>query len=624
MKKKIPILLAVFALAIALLALHKGTAAQAGAAMGEKGSFTLYIMHTNDVHAHFEQINKYGGTCSQDAAAAGKCFGGVARRATEIKKIRAEHPDALLLDAGDEFQGTLFFNQYQGKAAQKFMNMLGYNAMVVGNHEFDSGPKVLAEFIKGAKFPVLGANVDASQDPYLKGLLKPYVILNVNGHKVGIIGVTTEMTSILSSPGDKVKFSDPIETAQKYAKELESKGVNIIILLSHLGYNRDQELAKKVAGIDIIVGGHSHTFLANNNKKAAGPYPTVVESPRKEPVLIVTAKAYGQYLGYLQATFNQDGVATAWEGEPILLDKNIPEDPQVLAVVKELAKPLEKLRHTVIGKAAVDLDGERSHCRFAECTMGDLVTDAILWKMKDQGIQIALQNGGGIRASIPAGDVTVGQVLEVLPFGNTVATFEIKGSDLLAALENGVSKADNPENEGTGRFLQVAGLRYSWDPSQPVGHRIVSAEVRNADGTYSPIDPNATYKVAANNYIRHGGDGYSMFKEHAINPYDYGPLLADVVIDYIKAHSPVSVKLEGRIKKVKAQPTATPTAVPTATPTTAPTATPKPKPTATLAPSPTPSPAPKATSSSWIWPVALLALVIVLGAIWAIARGKNE
>ncbi len=582
--------------------------------------FTLVIMHTNDVHAHIEQFNKYGGFCDEEAAAEGKCFGGVARRMTKIKEIRAEYPDALLLDAGDEFQGTLFFTQYKGKATLEFMNWLGYNAMTVGNHEFDAGPATLAEFVRGANFPVLGANVNAEADPDLQGLLKPYEVLTVGGTQVGVIGVVTPLTGILSSAGPNVQFTDPVEAVQKYAAELEDQGVNIIIVLSHLGYVADQDLAAQVEGVDIIVGGHTHTFLSNTSDKAKGPYPTVVESARGEPVLIVQDGSYAKYLGFLKVDFSADGVAQTWDGEPILLDATVEQDPEVLARVEELAAPLNELRQKVIGETAVDLDGSRESCRFRECTMGNLVTDAILWATQAQGVQIALQNGGGIRASIPAGPVTVGQVLEVLPFGNTIATFEIKGADLLAALENGVSRAENPENEGTGRFLQVAGLRYSWDPTKPVGERIVSVEVRNEDGSWSPLDPDAVYKVAANNFIRNGGDEYSMFAEKAMNAYDFGPLLADVVMDYIAEHSPVRAEIEGRITQVTAEEaTETPTEEATVAATEEATEAPQPEPTQapaeTEAPEPTPMPEPEPSGgvSPWVW---VVGLIVVAGAAW--------
>ena len=182
--------------------------------------------------------------------------------------------------------------------------------------------------------------------------------------------------------------------------------------------------------------------------------------------------------------------------------------------------------------------------------MGDLVADAMLASQASEGVQIVITNGGGIRSSLNAGDITVGGVLEVLPFNNTVATFGLKGADVVAALENGVSRAENPDNEGTGRFPQVSGVRFSWDGSKPVGERVSTVEVQNADGTFSPIDPEATYKLASNNFNRTGGDDYSMFAENAIDPYDFGPTLSEVVGDYVKANSPLTVELDGRITRL--------------------------------------------------------------------------
>ena len=496
------------------------------------GEYTLTILHTNDVHANYD--------------------GTLARQTTLIKQIRAEGGNVLLVDAGDRFLGTLFYKLYKGEMAQWAMNYQKYDAMAVGNHEFDDGPANLAKFIKGANFPVLSANLDVSADPDLNGLIKPWVVVEVGGEKIGIVGLTTEDVDILSSPGPNVKVLSAVESLKQAVLDLTDLGVNKIIALTHLGYEVDKELASQVDGVDVIVGGHSHTCLGDV-KGSAGPYPTVVNSPSGQPVLIVQACSKLKYMGRLNVTFDADGVPVKWDGGLIKVkDENVPEDPEVAAEVAKRAEPIEKLKSEIIGETQVDLVGERSVCRFEECNMGNLITDAILWKMKDQGIQIALQNGGGIRASIPKGPISRGQILEVLPFGNTIATFEIKGSDLLAALENGVSRAENPENEGTGRFLQVAGLRYVWDPTKPVGQRIVKVEVRNPDGTYSPLDPNAVYKVAANDFMRRGGDDYKVLAEKAMNAYDYGPPLDEAVAEYIQAHSPVAPKVEGRIQRVEA------------------------------------------------------------------------
>ncbi|GAB4453614.1 MAG: bifunctional UDP-sugar hydrolase/5'-nucleotidase [Anaerolineae bacterium] len=512
----------------------------------EGGDFSLTVLHTNDVHARVDQFDSRGNTCDEEEAAANECFGGAARVKTAADAVRAEVANTVFVDAGDQFQGTLFFNQYQGAEAQEMTTLLGYDAMTIGNHEFDSGPGTLGSFLRGVNFPVVSANMDVSAEPELAGLIQPYAVLDVNGEQVGVIGATTVETGILSSPGPNVVFNEVAASVQAAVDELTAQGVNKIIALTHIGYPADQELAAAVTGLDVIVGGHSHTLLSNTDEDAAGPYPTVVDASDGSPVLIVTNGAYAKNLGRLNVSFDADGVVTEYSGDPIPLDSTVAQDEAVQSRVQELAAPVEALKNQVIGSAAVDLDGERTTCRFAECTMGNLITDAMLWKTQGEGTQIAITNGGGIRASIAAGDVTVGDVLTVLPFGNLISTFELSGADVVAALENGVSRAENPENEGTGRFPQVSGLRYVWDSASPVGSRIKAVEVMGEDGSYSQIDLTATYKVASNDFMRGGGDGYEVFVT-AANAYDFGPSLDEAVQQYIAQNSPVEVVLEGRI-----------------------------------------------------------------------------
>ncbi|MCB0043308.1 MAG: 5'-nucleotidase C-terminal domain-containing protein, partial [Caldilinea sp.] len=400
--------------------------------------------------SHIEQFDGFSGSCSEEEAAAGECFGGIARRATMLAELRASATNPILVDAGDQFQGSLYYTQYRGQEAADYMPMLGYQAMAVGNHEFDDGPANLAKFIDAVGLPVLSANIDASADPDLAGKIAASTVLDVDGEQVGIIGLTTDTTPTSSSPGDTVSFGEYVASLEPVIADLEAQGINKIILLSHIGYADDQTLAAAIDGIDVIVGGHSHTLLSNTAEEASGPYPTVVNAPSGNPVLIVQDGAYGKYLGNLEVTFDADGVASSWQGDPILLDASVAEDADVLTMVAKLAQPLEELRSTVVGQSTGILDGSRESCRFGECTMGNIVTDAMLWATQNDGTQIAIENGGGLRASIEAGDVTMGNVLEVLPFGNTLATFGLKGSDLLLALENGVGRAENPDNEGTG------------------------------------------------------------------------------------------------------------------------------------------------------------------------------
>jgi len=225
----------------------------------------------------------------------------------------------------------------------------------------------------------------------------------------------------------------------------------------------------------------------------------------------------------------------------------VPMDPEVQALVEKFRAPLDELQQTVVGNTTDLLDGDRASCRFAECTMGDFVAEAVLWSTASEGTQIAIINGGSFRSSIVQGDITLGNILEVLPFSNTISTFEIKGSDVIAALENGVSRAHSAVNEGTGRFPQVAGLRYTWSPDKLPGERVLSVEVESANGNFAPIDPYTTYKVATNDFLRKGGDGYVVFANDAQNAYDAGANLEDVVAEYVKAHTPINPKLDGRI-----------------------------------------------------------------------------
>jgi len=497
-----------------------------------EGPIIVTILHTNDTHAHLEPFEPFNQPLQ----------GGVAWRYTAIQQVKAEGGNVILVNAGDAFQGTLFFNRWQGEEEAYFMNALGYQAMAVGNHEFDSGPATLASFVQKADFPVLSANIDASAEPELAGLIPAYTILDVASEKIGVFALTTEDAAFSSSPGPNIVFKDATESARQAVAELEAQGINKIIALTHLGYSVDLTLAAAVDGIDVIVGGHSHTLLGDM-EGAEGPYPSVVTSPAGDTVLIVHAYEWGKYLGRLNVTFTADGKVESYGGEPIFIDESIAEDADIAAAVAEFAAPIEELKATVVGHTEVNLEGRKALLRSQETNLGNLICDAMLWKTAAENTQVCLQNAGGIRASIPPGDVTMGQVLEVLPFGNLIATFGLKGSDVWAALENGVSLYEDQE----GRFPQIGGLKYTFDPSQDVGSRIVRVEVKNPDGSYSPIDLGAVYRVASNDFMRGGGDGYDVFAENAIDPYDAGAVLADAVAEYIGNQSPVSPTVEGRI-----------------------------------------------------------------------------
>lgn len=523
-----------------MLAVSAGTA---------QADYVLDILHTNDVHSRIQSVNKYNSTCAVEDEAEGKCFGGMARIKARIDERRAalaqDNANVLVLDAGDQFQGSLFYTTYKGEVAAELLNMIRPDAMAVGNHEFDDGAETLSKFVDKAEFPVISANTSAYFEPLLKDKLPGYVIVEKGGEKIGIVSVVAADTKELSSPGDNVAFAGEISVLKSAIPEIQSQGVNKIIALTHVGLAMDKQIAASVSGIDVIVGGHSHSLLSNGEESAAGPYPVWVENPDGVKVPIVQAGAYSKYLGEISVNFNDEGVVTAAYGEPHLLDSSVTPDAAVAARVAELAAPIEELKKKPVGETAAVIDGDRSSCRVGECAMGNLVADAMLERVKGQGVTIAIQNGGGLRASIDEGLITMGEVLEVLPFQNSLSTFELKGSDVMAALENGVSQVE----EIKGRFPQVSGLRFSWDDSaEPLKGRVKQVQVM-ADGKWSDLDPDATYKVVSNDFMRGGGDGYAVFKDKGLNAYDYGPGLEEVVADHLAANSPYKPYTDGRILK---------------------------------------------------------------------------
>ena len=512
-----------FLTATAALALMTGAAS---------ADYTLTILHTNDFHARFEPISKYDSGCSAEDDAEGKCFGGSARLVTAIEEARARSNNSILVDGGDQFQGTLFYTYYKGQLAAEMMNKMGYDAMTVGNHEFDDGPEVLRGFMDAVNFPVLMSNADVSAEPLLADTLAKSVVIERGGEKLGLIGLTPEDTDELASPGPNVTFSDPVAAVQGEVDKLTAEGVNKIIVLSHSGYGTDQRVAAETTGVDVIVGGHSNSLLSNTSDRADGPYPTMVGD-----TAIVQAYAYGKFLGELNVTFDDAGAITSATGEPLLIDASVLADEATAARIAEAAAPLDEIRNKVVAETAQEIVGVREECRARECAMGNLIADAMLARVKDQGIYIAIQNGGGIRASIDAGEVTMGEVLTVLPFQNTLSTFQVTGATIVEALENGVSQHE----EASGRFPQVAGMSYAFDLSKEPGSRISDVMVGGA-----PIDPDKIYGVVSNNFIRNGGDGYAMFKD-AMNAYDFGPDLADVTAEFIAANAPYTPYKDGRI-----------------------------------------------------------------------------
>ncbi len=509
------------------------SAALALAAGAAHADYSLTILHTNDFHDRYEPISAFDSTCSAEDNEAGECFGGVARLITALGEARGRAGDnVLLVDGGDQFQGTLFYTYYKGEMTAEFMNQLGYDAMTVGNHEFDDGPEVLRAFVDAVEFPVLMSNADVSGEEMLADAIQKSTIIERGGEKIGLIGLTPLDTPELASPGPNIVFTPPADAVQAEVDRLTEEGVNKIVVLSHSGFGVDKQVAENTTGVDVIVGGHSNTLLSNTQEGAVDVYPVMVGD-----TAIVQAYAYGKFLGELNVTFDDEGKIIEASGEPILIDGQVAEDQAALDRVAELAQPLEEIRNRVVASTTAPIEGNRDVCRAMECEMGNLVADAMLDRVKDQGIVAAIANSGGLRASIDEGEVTMGEVLTVLPFQNTLSTFQVSGADIMAALENGVGQIE----EGAGRFPQVAGMTFAVDPAAEPGSRVSDVTIAG-----EPLDPEATYGLVSNNYVRNGGDGYKMFVD-AENAYDFGPDLADVTAEYMAAQGDYKPYTDGRI-----------------------------------------------------------------------------
>ncbi|XP_066280832.1 snake venom 5'-nucleotidase-like [Branchiostoma lanceolatum] len=516
-------------------------------------SFNLSILHTNDVHSRIEEANAFGGRCRPGRP----CFGGVARLASKVQEVRSTDDNVILLDAGDWFQGTLWYYFFRSSVLSQFTNELRYDAMTIGNHEFDDGVEELVTFLRDVNFPVVSANINTSREPELRSLFSPSVVLNVSGEYLGIVGYTTTDTPFISDSGNNLVFSAVVASVQAEVDKLLDQGVNKIIALGHAGILVDQEVASRVRGVDIVVGGHTNTFLYTgpppSTEEPYDVYPIAVYPDHAtSPVLVVQAYAFGKYLGHLRVTFDDDGKVTQWAGNPILLDDTVPKDANISAEVARLAASLANKTEESVGTTQVLLGGE---CKSGECNIGNLITNSMVHhniKHPDEtswnDVAIAVLNSGGIRSIIDQGSITVGDVVGCIPFENTIDIVELRGEDVLRMLEHSAILIGHP------RFLQVSGLRVVYDKTKAPGHRVVKVDALCSTGClipeYRPLDPTASYKIIMPTFLANGGDGYNMIAENKTAHYIPGDLDTDILIEYIKTASPVSVGLEGRIRVI--------------------------------------------------------------------------
>ena len=504
-------------------------------------------------------------------------MGGLARIRTRVEQTRSQAENSLLLHAGDAVQGTLYFTRYHGDADMAALNLLGVDAMAVGNHEFDKGPELLARLAGEADFPLLGANIDISGEPRLQGKIKPYVIRTIGDERVGIIGLITPETAFSSTPGKTVSFDDVAAAAKSMVAKLEAMGVNKIIALTHQGYEQDIALAGAVDGIDLIVGGHSHTLLGEKDApgmRIGGPYPTRIVSPDGSPVYIVQAWAKGRELGTIRVGFDADGEIKTYEADPVIVlgdrfkrkdDSGkkqivegeaktaileairatpgiavVEEDPAMAALIAPYAKGVREMETKAIARVTENLPhvrvpgfdryGKRDDCPSGSL-VAPLVADSLVWKANTNGLRVdlSLQNAGGVRTALQKGELTVGDVYTLLPFGNTLVVLELSGTEVREAIEQA---ADAALHGNSGAFPYPGNARFSFDPHASSGNPVTDIQIRGEDGAWQPLESGRTYRVAVNSFIAAGGDSYNVLKKAAGYRYDTGFVDAQTFMDY--------------------------------------------------------------------------------------------
>jgi 5'-nucleotidase/UDP-sugar diphosphatase len=490
-------------------------------------SYRITVLHNNDNHGRFwkNEDGEYG----------------MAARATLIQAIRAEVTaqggNVLLLDAGDPNTGVPESDTQNAEPDFKAMNAMGYQAMAVGNHEFDKPISVLKQQINLAKFPVLSANITQEG----KYLFSPYTIFNLQGVKVAVMGLTTPDTAKLVFPENvkNIVFNNPIQTAQKLVPTLKQKA-DVIIAATHLGYYEngkggsqaagDVELARAVSGIDLIVGGHSHTLVcmkAPNQLDTSFQPGQKCQPDQQNNTTIVQAGEWGKYLGRADFEFkNGQFQLINYQLIPVNLKKKIKdeagkeskvfatqeikESPEILALLEPYQSKGDQLLSQAVGQLKGQLDGSREKVRVQATNMGEFVAAAMKEKTK---ADFAIMNSGGVRASLSEGTITYRDLLKVQPFGNTIAYIELTGQQAFVLLQTAVKMTP-----GSGAFPQFSGIELLIENNQ-IKSAMVGGQVLSLD---------KTYRIAMNNFMASGGDGYPNFKKHP-SYVDTGFVDADVL-----------------------------------------------------------------------------------------------
>ncbi len=570
----------------------------------------ITLLHINDHHSHLDQDTLT--LTLPDASGVARPVqvptGGFPRVISALRTLGDQQPNVIRIHSGDAVTGDLYFNLNQGQADADLMGLACFDTFTLGNHEFDSRDQGLAGFLEMLERTpcppvVLSANVrfgaNSPLSPAVRpNAVKPYTILERDGQKIGLIGVTIAgKTKNSSRPDPDTHFLDEQNTVQEHIDELRAQGVNKIIVQSHIGYKRDRKLARNLRGVDVIVGGDSHSLLGPPDLqalglKAEGPYPTVERSADGHPVCVVQAWQYAQVVGRLAVRFDENGIVQSCQGQPWLLagtsvthnGKPLPANERQAILSALEANPVVLLTEPARDAQGLLAPYAQTKQRFGEQVLvrntsnlclrrvpgttldparsalgtvcnenphviahGGDVQQLVAQALLDYGkhyfeAEIALQNAGGVRIDLPAGPVTVADTYATLPFKNQLVRIDIYGHELKASLEEGLDAL--LVNRGSGGFPYAAGLRWNVDLGKPKGERFSALEVDDAQGNPAPLQADQRYRLVTIDFLADGASGYrtlgNLPAERKVNTgLDYTQAFLDYLHTLGKADKPL-------------------------------------------------------------------------------------
>jgi 5'-nucleotidase len=452
---------------------------------------------------------------------------GLARVATIRKKILTESPNTLFMLGGDTISPSVASTVFRGAQMIAAWNSVGLDYAVLGNHEFDFGEETLLARMKESRFVWLGSNVIDRRTGKPFNNIPQYVIRNIGGIRIGIIGLLTTDTETSSNPGKNIRFVDPVLVTKRLVPIIKRRGATVIVALTHLSMTED----KRVAGtglVDVILGGHEHELLQSHSGRA--------------PIFKWGSDA--RVLGRIDLNINarrKKLESIDWAGIPVT--DAVEEEPVTAAIVARYEKELSAELDKPLGSTSVELDALQINNRNQETNLGNLVTDAF---RQATTAEICILNGGSIRSNTkyPAGQISKRDILSILPFENQIVKVEVSGALIKAALENGVSQL--PDEKESGRFPQVSGLHFEFDTRKSVGSRVVKIMIGG-----QPLDEKKNYTLTSSSYLINGGDGYTMFKNarYLINA-ESAQIDAVILANYVGTSGVIAPKVEGRIKRL--------------------------------------------------------------------------